>query len=141
MSCRQSSCKLLIALLLVSVVGCGHPDRHRLVGKWQLELKESARLESRVADVADLEAKSEMTLEFRGGGRFFTETSMGNIQRAKQGTWKVVDFDEATNVLKVDCLVGVESTEHAIEFLEEDLIQLVPPNMAGLTMKLKFRRQ
>ena len=66
---------------------------------------------------------------------------MGNIQGAKQGTWQVVDFDEATNVLKVNCLVGVESTEHAIEFLEEDLIQLVPPNMAGLTLKLKFRRQ
>ena len=141
MSCRLNFCKLLIALLLVSVVGCGNPDRHRLVGTWQLELKESTRLESRVADVADLEAKSKMTLEFRGGGRFFTETSMGNIQRAKQGTWQVVDFDEATNVLKVNCMVGVESTEHAIEFLEEDLIQLVPPNMAGLTLKLKFRRQ
>jgi len=82
-----------------------------------------------------------MTLDFRGGGRFYTQTSMGNIESEKQGTWRVIDFDEASSVLKINCQIDVESTEHEVEFLSEDLIQLAPPNMAGLTLKLKFRRQ
>ena len=135
---QMITCKLLIALLFVFVAGCGNPERHRLVGKWQLE--EPTRLENRVTDVADLEAESKMTLEFRSGGRFFTQTAMGNIQQAKQGTWRVVDFDESKNVLRISSKIGDDSTEQAVEFLEEDLIQLVPPNMAGLTLKLKFRR-
>ena len=128
---------LLIALSVVAISGCGSPDRHRLVGKWHLE--EPTRLENQVADVADLGPKSELVLDFRRGGRFYTRTSIGNIQSEKQGTWRVVGFDEATNILKIECKIGGESNEHAVEFLAEDLIELVPPNMAGTTKKLKFR--
>ena len=39
------------------------------------------------------------------------------------------------------CELFGQQTQHEVQFIEKDLIRLVPPNMAGTKSKLTFRRQ
>ena len=82
-----------------------------------------------------------MTLQFLRSGRLETSTRMGNVVQAKQGTWKLVSFDEASNVMNLLCDIQDQESEYEVEFLDRETIKLVPPNMAGTKMKIKFKRQ
>lgn len=124
--------------LLNTFAGCGDPHRKRLVGLWELD--HSERVEKRIADADEFASASKMTIRFGSGGKLSTVTKMGSIDGQKQGSWKFLEFDEETRVMRVECTIGMQTTEHEIEFVDEDQIKLVPPNMAGLSLKLNFRR-
>lgn len=129
-----------VALLVILVgVGCGNPDRRKLVGTWQL--KHSDEIEERIAELEDDMPASRMSLQFKSGGRLTTTTRMGSIDSNKEGTWKFVSFDEATQTMSISCTLGMQETEHEIQFLSDSRIKLAPPNMAGLNQKLEFQRE
>ena len=82
-----------------------------------------------------------MMLVFYASGSLQTNTRMGDVNREKNGSWNVVEFDEEKSKMKIRCDLMGQQTEHEVRFIEEDLIRLVPPNMAGTKSKLTFRRK
>ena len=138
----------LLSCLLVS--GCGNPQRAKLVGTWEIAQADSLMRRLDETDDDDsgangAEAMStgpKMQLQFFRNGELTTTTEMGAVSsNPKQGRWEMVSFDEASRQMKVKCQIGMQETEHEIEFIDVDTIKLVPPNMAGLSLKLRFQRE
>lgn len=139
--------KLLFLLAVVSagiLSGCGDSPPKKLVGKW--EITQASEVADRIGSNEDDPAISEpgesrMTLFFQSDGTLKTQTMMGSVNREKNGTWKMTSFDPETRKMKISCEINTQASEHDVTFVDEDTIELVPPNMAGLTMKLMFKRQ
>ncbi len=149
----------LIGLMLACAfaVGCGDASRSKLVGNWNIEQAE--RVLDRVNQSPDSSSQQgsaqrenspqndstitpKMQIQFLGNGSLTTITQMGSIEPTpKQGSWQMVSFDETSNTMTVNCGLGLQTSEHEIEFVDENTIKLVPPNMAGLSMKIRFTRQ
>ena len=139
----------LALLLLASAVGCADPNATPLVGRWVLE-KPDRVMERIGGDEADQDRETDsiddssftpkMAITFGSNGRFQTATAMGNVNREKNGTWKVISLDEAAHKMTIRCKIGSEETDHSVELVDSSTIRLVPPNMAGLTMKMRFAR-
>jgi len=136
---------MLLALLMLSFCSCYQdPVRARLIGTWSIEHGE--KLTKRVnqdqenaGEATDLGQR--MMLVFYSSGALQTKTQMGAVNREKNGSWNVVEFDEENSKMMICCELMDQQTEHEVQFIEEDLIRLVPPNMAGTKSKLKFRRK
>ncbi len=142
---KFSTLLALIVLSLWSFCGCYQdPVRAKLVGTWGIEHGE--KLTERVNQSAEKSGEStdlseRMMLVFYASGSLQTNTRMGDVNREKNGSWNVVEFDEENSKMKIRCDLMGQQTEHEVRFIEEDLIRLVPPNMAGTKSKLTFRRK
>ena len=155
---------LLLSCLLAS--GCGDPKRSKLVGTWGIHNAENVlnRLnngsneatngtDERMSfenddtnasepEVNESPMTPKMQIQFLGNGKLTTITHMGRVTPdPKQGIWEMISFDQSSNTMKVKCQLGLQQSEHEIEFLDDDTIKLLPPNLAGLKLKLEFRRQ
>jgi hypothetical protein len=136
-----------LVLLLASVMavsGCSRvePEAKRIVGTWSLAAIEdlAGRIEGESPDdFRPTEAKMQVTFESGGGMR--TVTRVNTIDSEKRGSWTFRHFDAATQTLELDCELMGQATPCEIEFLSADEIKLVPPNMAGTTTRLTFRRK
>jgi hypothetical protein len=137
----------LLTVFCLQLAGCGDPNRSRLIGTWNIAQPEriAGRLDrtdedSQKKDESELPPK--MQIQFLRNGGLATITQMGSMTpRPKQGTWQMLEFDEASQTMRIKCQIGLQESEHEIEFLGQDSIKLVPPNLAGLSLKLKFERQ
>jgi hypothetical protein len=137
--------KLLLASLgACMLVGCGNANRAKIIGTWGIDKADTVM--SRIKQSGeqtgenDLDS-SKMIIRFQRDGGLETKTQMGAVDREKLGQWKFVSFDPGRNSITVTCEIQSETTEHEITFVDENTIELVPPNMAGTNMKLRFRRQ
>jgi hypothetical protein len=142
----------LISLCLLTVfclqfAGCGDPNRARLVGTWNISRPERIagrldRAEPAAEKEKEIELPPKMQIQFRRNGGLATITHMGSMTPSpKQGTWQMLEFDEASQTMRIKCQIGLQESEHEIQFLDQNSIKLVPPNLAGLSLKLKFERQ
>lgn len=140
---------VVASLLLACSTGCTDPQAAPLVGRWVLE--KPARVMDRIGgDGADQSRETDsiddsnsvprMAITFFSNGKFETQTAMGNVNRQKIGVWQVISLDEATRKMTIRCAIGSEETDHSVELVDGSTIRLVPPNMAGLTMKMRFVR-
>lgn len=141
---------LIASICACMLTGCGDENRSKIIGTWGIEQADTvmsrinrSNSESNEQDVeSGLEASTpKMTLKFLRNGRLETSTSMGAIVRQKQGTWELISFDESTSTMTLLCDIQQQKSEHEVEFVGQDTIKLVPPNMAGTKMKIKFKRQ
>ena len=83
-----------------------------------------------------------MELWFRPGGVLKTFTRMGRINpEPKTGRWKLISHQEQPQLMVIECELLGQMTEHEIDFIDADTIELIPPNMAGTTRKIRFQRQ
>lgn len=139
----------LASMLLVCAVGCTDPKAKPLVGRWVLEKPdrvmeriggEDADRAQETASIDDSNSMPKMAIMFKSNGQFQTVTKMGNVNREKNGTWKVISLDEKARKMTIRCTIGAEETDHSVELVDGSTIRLVPPNMAGLTMKMRFAR-
>ena len=142
---------LLMRYLLASIVactflGCGNPNRGKIIGTWEIDQADTVM--NRINEQDDPPAKAtpetqppKMLIRFLSSGALETVTNMGAIQQQKNGTWNLVSYDEATKQAIVSCEIQSQESEHEITLIDDKTIKLVPPNMAGTTTKLKFRRQ
>lgn len=134
---------LLLAIVACILSGCdaSNPDRARLVGDWGLAQPDSVmrRLDRDDSEPEDQEPK--MMLRFQRNGNLQTETEMGRVDSLKQGSWEMVSFDAEANTMTIACELMSQQTEHLVLFIDQDTIELNPPNMAGLSTKLVFKRQ
>jgi hypothetical protein len=132
------SAAFMLALMLA---GCGDPERDKIVGTWEIE--SANRIASRLKEAKEDSSNNNdnrMSVEFRSNGVLKTQTLMGTLHGQKEGTWTLMSFDEPSSTMRLKCVLEQQETEQEIEFLDEDTIQMVPPNMAGLEMKLRFKR-
>lgn len=136
---------IIASTILLAFGGCRDADRKKIVGTWAIEKADTVM--NRV-NQSDEETTSEgepygakMMLRFHSNGILETITQMGAVEQAKHGQWKMVSYDSESNTMALSCDLKMQTTDHEVEFLDESTIKLVPPNMAGLKMKLKFKRQ
>lgn len=130
----------LITLLAVSLLaGCAPPDSAKIVGQW--EIAEATKLSKKIVNDDDTDSgDSRMTVQFDRSGKLRTNTAMGNIKSTKQGTWRSLGYDEPTGRMQIECTLGMQTTEHDIEFRDDDTIVWIPPNLAGTSQKVRFIR-
>lgn len=142
-------------LLIASVIaclqtGCGDPNRSKIVGTWQIEQadtlmnrihRKDSQTESPNSKNGSEDDPPKMVVKFDGSGLLTTSTRMGDVVQEKSGTWELVSFDQPNKTINLMCTIQDQKTEHSVELLDEDTIRLVPPNMAGTKMKIKFKRQ
>ena len=152
---RTNKQRFLIAsifacLFSCMLTGCGDSNRSKIIGTWEIERADTVmnRIRRTDSEADGREGESgldsrppKMTLRFLRSGHLETSTSMGTVNQEKQGTWKLNVFDETTNKMTLLCDIQNQESEHEVEFLDQETIKLVPPNMAGTTMKIKFKRQ
>lgn len=143
----------VVGLFLLScllVTGCGNSQRAKLVGIWQIETAESLlkRLDgpNNPGDSGSVDeispAGPTMQLQFFRNGGLTTTTQMGIVSPTpKEGRWEMESFDDGSQTMKIRCLIGLQETEHDVEFVNADTIKMVPPNLAGLSLKLTFQRK
>ncbi len=131
-----------IGIFACTLAGCGNANRLKIVGNWGITQADEVmdRIEASET-TSDESQESRMLLTFHRNGRLETKTKMGSVDQKKQGAWKMVSFDPAKNSMVISCEINTQTSEHTITFVDENTIELVPPNMAGVTMKLKFKRQ
>lgn len=129
--------KMVSILVFVLLAGCTNRTDKRLVGTWQIADAESISQRVGADEHSD---PPNMTIDFASSGLLTTSTKMGSIDSSKQGTWKITDSEESKNLLTIQCVLQTQTTEHEIQFLSDDLIEWIPPNMAGTTRKIRFER-
>lgn len=153
MKSNRQTLKFTCCLLLLALVGCtGDPDRARIVGDW--EIATADRLMGQVnvepldseglvdsADNSEADQPPRMLVRFYNSGYLATETNMGSMSTQKHGNWKFLSYDAQTRTAKIQCKLVDDTTDFDVIVEDENTLRLVPPNMAGLTKKLKFVRQ
>jgi hypothetical protein len=130
--------------------GCNQPP-NKLSGDWGIAgaenlvrklgeaVKDQNSAESAESD--EDESQPKMILQFRSSGSLRTTTKLGRMDPPpKEGKWKMVSWDETKQVMSIQCTLGDQTTDHEVRFIEPDLIELIPPNMAGTSNRIKFRR-
>ena len=130
-----------LTLTMASLVGCGDSNRAQLVGDWKVSVDDRLldKVDSDEPPMAD-DQPPRMLLRFYGSGSLVTETHMGTIESRKEGSWTWTSYDVERRTAIVTCWVMGQETETEIQFLDDGTIELVPPNLAGLTRKMKFER-
>lgn len=147
---RKTPCSIavrfLLSLALIAMLsGCQDPIRAKITGTWNIE--QADKVTRRVnqeerGDETEIEDIGErMVLTFYASGALLTKTKIGQLQSEKKGWWKLVQFDEKDSKMTLQCELAGQKTEHEVRFIEDDLIRLVPPNMAGVPTKINFRRR
>lgn len=126
--------------ILVLLAGCTQHEQGKLVGVWQIEqASDVAEQINADEDAANNEGmSSRMSIEFLSSGHLKTTTVMGEIDRIKEGSWNLVSFDKTNQISVIKCTIGLQETEHEVDWIDDNTIELVPPNMAGVDMKLRF---
>jgi len=155
----RSTCRwAILGMVVAGMAGCQPDGGRQLSGKWKLDAEQSlaermGTQEGSVssggssAEAAPFEGEvdpnvpePEVTITFRSNGVLETLTRTGIIDSTKSGSWRLVSYDSGKMTAVVECILNQQVTEHEIQWLDEDSIKMTPPNMAGLTMKLIFRR-
>ncbi len=155
---QRLTCRLtVLALAVATMTGCQPEGGRQLAGKWKLDATQSLaeRMKQggsstdtnplstpvRPGETGDISGSGpEVSIAFQSNGRLETLTRTGMIDSAKTGTWRLVSYNAEKMTALIECTLSEQVTEHEIEWLDKDSIKLTPPNMAGLTMKLIFRR-
>ncbi len=131
----------IYSLLVVSLLaGCTSSDSAKIVGQWKIA--EAAKLSEKIVNDEDADSsESTMTVQFDRSGKLRTNTSMGNIKSTKHGSWRFRGYDELNGQqMQIECTLGMQTTEHDIEFQDDDTIVWIPPNLAGTSQKVRFIR-
>lgn len=146
----------LLAVLIGFLSGCQHEAASKITGRWDMlppekisDNKSDASNEKAAANTEDLynsiaggEVEGTMSLVFHRNGTLETLTDfpMASTGKPKIGKWSILSWDEESQVATLRCDLFDAVTETRITFIDDDTIQLIPPNIAVLEMELRFRR-
>jgi len=133
---------LLLLMSLCLVCGCGRTLQSKITGKWEID--SSNGLFEMMGDEGEA-SKPRFELEFQRGGVFrSTVTSSGHTQ-SKEGRWFFVEG--AADVCKLRVSINSDNPDiepdivlTEVKLIDENSIELVPPNMDVIKEKMTFRR-
>jgi hypothetical protein len=131
-------------------MGC-NPIPSKLSGDWgitaadkllrKLGESDASNLDLKQPDESDGQTEPKMVLKFGSSGSLQTITKMGRFDPPpKNGNWKMLAWDETKQLMSIQCTLDGQTTEHDVHFIKTDLIELIPPNMAGTGKRIQFRR-
>lgn len=149
--------------LVLACSGCQHEVASKLAGRWDMlppdeipaSPDESAKAtaspasEKALGDTEDLfdsvaggDVTGTMSLVFHRNGQLetYTDFPMASTGKPKIGKWSILSWDADEKIATVRCDLFDEITETKITFIDDNTIQLIPPNIAVLEMELRFRR-
>ena len=138
------------SLIACMLLGCGDVNRAKIIGTWGIDRADTVMSRIDQSDSSsgtdadakpDPESQPKMLVSFHRNGQLETSTAMGTVHRKKAGRWELVSFNESEKIMTIECEMQMQKTQHEITFVDDDTIKLVPPNMAGTTMKTRFKRQ
>lgn len=127
-----------------------HPSAMKLIGNWELIPGDSESLESGAIDEAtakrlareakrldrDVLAGDRMTVTFLPQGVLETDA-----KQKKKGTWRFKSYDESRSELSLECRLGSEELVGTkVRFVTDDIISMIPPNIAVLEKEFVFQR-
>ena len=141
---KSNSCTCLLALLGLLVGGCGKSLQTRVTGTWAID-EANDLFEMMGGDEAASKEPPAFVLEFSAGGVFRSTVTASGHSQTKQGRWFFVEAVADVYKLRVsinsdnpDIDPDIVLTE--ITFLDENTIELVPPNMDVIKQKMLFRK-
>lgn len=82
-----------------------------------------------------------MVICFQPGGKLVTRTKIGLIESEKTGSWRERPGDSTGDSTMIACTLDGQASDVDVQWIDSDTIRLTPPNLAGLSIKLVFRRQ
>ncbi len=154
---------LLIVFSVTGMLGCQHEVASKLTGRWDMlppdqiataggqakadgETSSNEKAADATEDLYDSVAGGEtngtMSLVFHRNGKLetFTDFPMASTGKPKVGKWSILSWNKKAEVATVRCDLFDEITETKVTFIDDNTIQLIPPNIAVLEMELRFRR-
>ena len=113
----------------------------KLVGTWEIEEADNVVDQIDSSEASDSADSPKMSLQFLRSGQLKTVTVMGNIDREKEGSWQFEEYDAQAETSKIKCKIGLQETTHDVRWISDDVIELIPPNMAGLDLEIRFKKR
>ena len=151
-----------IILLALGCVGCGSQATNKLVGTWQLKTGElendsstnsaknlpgdTTSIDENTNSIFDGvgggdESSDGMTLVFKSNGSLKTITSFSAAHSEKDWRWSLLSWDAESASAVIRCEMSHESVEKSIQFIDDNSLELVPPNIDVLQTRLRFVRK
>ena len=129
-------------MLALLISGCGDANRAKIIGIWEIKTADKVLRRFKDKDLQSDQANNgRMQLAFQRGGQLKTATIMGDAQSEKEGSWEWVSFDESSRTAILNITLGLQQTEHEVVFVDDETIELIPPNLAGTNLKVQFVRK
>jgi hypothetical protein len=151
---------VLVALVLPGLAGCSSAAARKLAGTWSLQhpgqfganspaddadtSKDDSTVEQQTMDLFDGVAAGDtagrMQLKFHANGTLETISDFPAARSHKRWRWSVISWDKARGTMEIECVMPGESVRTTVVFLDDNTIELVPPNIHVLEMRLRFAR-
>lgn len=165
MSCfsiYSKSFSLLIAFAGLLAAGCGNRAGDKLVGTWEMQISgfadfvpgkpenkppdDEPSIEDNTNSIVDGVGGGDlsfggMTLVFGSDGSLKTITRFSEAQSEKDWSWTLISWDNRSASAVIRCQMPDEAIETAIQFIDDNTIELVPPNINVLQTRLRFVRK
>ena len=138
--------RLLLCLFcfLSLTAGCGKSMQKKITGKWVID-SENELFEMMGDDEVASEENQKFVLEFQSAGVFRSTVNSSGHTQTKEGRWFFLEGEGDICRLKVsinsdkpDLDPDIVLTE--IKFVDEETIELVPPNLDVIKQKMVFRK-
>lgn len=131
---NRSAAVILGLLWLVLAAGCASKSNEdKLVGTWKLDtermLEASDMSEQERAFAQAMMSAMEMTMTFRDNGTVDVRVAAMGQERSDSGEWHALSEQGNTITVAANNGKGGTDDEMTIEFVDDDTISLVPPDM------------
>ena len=130
---------ILLLLLSLSWIGCGSASA-KLLGRWEIETQPSADKNIASTFANNLAASFSMSLNFSADGNLTFQFSFLGKETTKTGTWKHIGSQDKVMVIAVTPEGQKAPTEVSVTFIDNDHIELIPPQGSPQQGTLRFKR-
>lgn len=164
---KSKSTQPVFAFVCLLATGCGNQASDKLVGTWEMQKGEHVAVVSRnhenklpgnnlpddsptIADNTNSivdgvgggdNSTGTMSLVFQRNGSLATITDFSAARSEKHWHWSLVSWDKESASAVIRCQMPPETVETSIQFIDNNTIELVPPNIDVLKTRLRFVRK
>jgi len=135
---------IVLVCFLFCQPGCGNSLQNKIAGKWVIDTDED--LFEMIGDEQEsVDNEAKFTLDFQNGGVFGSKVIASGHEQIKTGRWFFVEGQADICKVRVSINSGNSKLEPDnvltdIKFIDENTIELIPPNMDAIKHKMRFRR-
>lgn len=131
-------------MLIILLSGCGKSLHQKIMGKWAIDA-DNELFDMMGDEQAASEQKHKFVLEFSSAGIFRSTVDSSGYVQSKEGRWFFVEGEADVCKLKVsinsdNSNIDPDIVLTEVKFVDEETIELIPPNMDAIKQKIVFRR-